>query len=485
MPCYTIKHEHDIFVSYAWVDDKPMFDQQKGWVSTLVDALQTKLAQELGRKDSFDLWKDERLSLNDKITPEIEKEVTNSAVLLVILSPGYMKSEWCRIERDHFLRANPNHKIFIVERNEVLDNERPEALKDIIGYKFWHREKKSEPVIILGDPKPDVNDKEYYNKINRLVYDLVVEMKRLQTINQKPDDSSIHAISTISDDSPAVFMAEPTDDVHEIWEDLQDKLKREGITVLTDRLPIHSSKECSELIQKRVSQSKCFVQVLGALPGAKIEKQTAKTIFQYDIAAKAGIKIFQLPAPELNVDQLTIEPYKALFTGNDIMPIHMEEFKREICLHVFEPPVSQSDSCCCLSGELIFLNASEVDEYLTTDIIKILKTNGLGHSLPIKCGSSKDIRENLEMHLKECDGIVIVYGAVSQQWAQAQLFQCRKIRNKRNHPLKALAVYDGPPEEKENLEMGLPNMLMINCRSRFQPSEFQPFLRKMQERRVS
>jgi hypothetical protein len=485
MPCYTIKHEHDIFVSYAWVDNKPMFDQQKGWVSTLVEALQTRLSQELGREDSYDLWKDERLSLHDKITPEIEKVVTHSAILLVILSPGYLKSEWCKIEREHFLRANPNHKIFIVERSEVPEAGRPEALKDMIGCKFWYREKKNEPVIILGDPKPDLDDKKYYQKINRLAYDLIAEMKRLRSLHQTHENASSPITTPISDDSPAVFMAEPTDDVYERWEELKDNLKREGITVLNDHLPIHSSKDCCELIQKKVSQANCFVQVLGAYPGPKIENTTAKTIFQYEMAAKAKLKIFQWCDPEMDVKDLTHEPYKALLTGNDVMPIHIEEFKREICLHVLEPPETQSVSCDCLSGDYVFLNANQVDQCLTTDIIKLMNDNNLGHSLPIKHGAAKEIRENLEMHLKECDGIVIVYGAVSQQWAHAQLIQCRKIKNKRSQPLKALAVYDGPPEDKEDLDFMLPNMHMIHCRSQFQPSKFRPFLRAMQKGGVS
>lgn len=484
MPCYTIKHEHDIFVSYAWVDNKPMFDQQKGWVSTLVDVIKTKLAQELGRNDFFDLWKDERLSRNEKITPEIEKAVTHSAILLIILSPGYIESDWCRIEREHFLRANPHHKIVIVDRKAVSDKDRPDALKDILGYKFWHQENENEPVEILGELNPD-QDKRFYRSINKLIQDLVSEMKRLRAIHQKPEAQETHATVSISEDSPAIFLAEPTDDVYDLWEDLKDNFKREGINVLTHRLPLDSSKDCCEVIQKKVSQANCFVQVLGAYPGPKIENTTAKTIFQYEMAAKAKLKIFQWCDPEMDVKDLTHEPYKALLTGNDVMPIHIEEFKREICLHVLEPPETQSVSCDCLSGDYVFLNANQVDQCLTTDIIKLMNDNNLGHSLPIKHGAAKEIRENLEMHLKECDGIVIVYGAVSQQWAHAQLIQCRKIRNKRSQPLKALAVYDGPPEDKEDLAFMLPNMHMIHCRSQFQPSKFRPFLRAMQKGGVS
>jgi len=328
----TIKYKHDIFVSYAQVDDKPMFAQEKGWVSTLVDILKIRLSQTLGRKD-FDLWKTERLILNDKIEPHIvEKEaVTHSAVLLVILSPGYLKSEWCRVEREHFLRANPNNKIFIVELNEIPAQEKPEALKDIIGYKFWYREKKNESVIILGYPKPDIEDKKYYYKINRLVHDLAAEINILRKLHQTPENASPRPTSAISDDS----------------------------------------------------------------------------------------------------------------------------------------------------GGIVYLAVSQVDEYLTKDIIQILEDNGLSTSLPIQTGTPREIRTDHENNLRNCDGIVIVYGVVSITWVQKQLIHSRKIRIKREHPLKALAVYDGPPEEKTDINMMLPNMHMINCRTEFKPSEFQPFLHAM------
>ena len=54
--------KHDIFVSYAHIDDEPLAGSDEGWVTTLVRKLKTRLAQRLGRSDAYSLWMDFELS---------------------------------------------------------------------------------------------------------------------------------------------------------------------------------------------------------------------------------------------------------------------------------------------------------------------------------------------------------------------------------------------------------------------------------------
>lgn len=100
---YVPDCKHDIFVSYAHVDDLPFPGTEKGWVTTVVESLQILLAQKLGRRDAFDLWMDHQLSRHVQLTPEILHHLEQTATLLVILSPGYLASEWCLREKDTFL----------------------------------------------------------------------------------------------------------------------------------------------------------------------------------------------------------------------------------------------------------------------------------------------------------------------------------------------------------------------------------------------
>src|SRR5262245_52767742 len=93
----------DIFVSYACENNVPVITGQPGWVTALVQGVKKLLPMKLKRKESFDLWMDLKLQGNVPLTPEIEGKVKQAAILLMVLSNSYLKSEWCRKELDLFL----------------------------------------------------------------------------------------------------------------------------------------------------------------------------------------------------------------------------------------------------------------------------------------------------------------------------------------------------------------------------------------------
>ena len=68
---YVPGNAHDIFVSYAHVDDLTDREDEDGWVTALVKKLKNRLAQLLGRQDNFSLWYDHQLRRNVLVTPEI------------------------------------------------------------------------------------------------------------------------------------------------------------------------------------------------------------------------------------------------------------------------------------------------------------------------------------------------------------------------------------------------------------------------------
>src|SRR4051812_23241376 len=90
--------DHDVFVSYAHVDNQ----NDLGWVTTLVHHLDTELRQRLGTKD-LQIWIDHRIDGNHPLTPDIMQAIRRSATLLIVMSPSYLASEWCAKERNTFL----------------------------------------------------------------------------------------------------------------------------------------------------------------------------------------------------------------------------------------------------------------------------------------------------------------------------------------------------------------------------------------------
>lgn len=106
MPAYVPGFDHDVFVSYAHVDNVSLSDNpEEGWVYTLKDNLKKLLSQKLGRTEWGDIWIDLRLPRDEPFPSKISDAVQSSATLLVVLSDGYLESDWCRQELELFLKA--------------------------------------------------------------------------------------------------------------------------------------------------------------------------------------------------------------------------------------------------------------------------------------------------------------------------------------------------------------------------------------------
>jgi hypothetical protein len=134
-PAFVTGYRHDIFVSYAHVDDEPMFGAPRGWVSNLVKNLERQLATKLGRKYAPP-WMDHELAGNSPLTPEIMGALRETATLLVFISPGYLASEWCKRERESFLqlireRIDSGSRVFVVEIDRLDRKNLPGEFRDL------------------------------------------------------------------------------------------------------------------------------------------------------------------------------------------------------------------------------------------------------------------------------------------------------------------------------------------------------------------
>jgi hypothetical protein len=125
---FTPGFDHDLFVSYAHLDNDPMGVEVEGWVRPSdgwVDALVKKVQSELSKRlgsGQVRAYMDPQLDGNRPITPELLSAVRRSAMLMVILSPGYLHSEWCKRERHAFLAGIQSRvesgSVFVVHARE-------------------------------------------------------------------------------------------------------------------------------------------------------------------------------------------------------------------------------------------------------------------------------------------------------------------------------------------------------------------------------
>ena len=69
----------DIFISYSHIDDRPV-DDVKGWVTTLHERLNNRLAQLVGSE--LRIWWDQREQTNQYLVGMIGERVSNTLLLV-------------------------------------------------------------------------------------------------------------------------------------------------------------------------------------------------------------------------------------------------------------------------------------------------------------------------------------------------------------------------------------------------------------------
>lgn len=184
MPVYVPNYKHDIFVSYAHVDNQPLPNIENGWVTTLIISLKSLLAQKLGRSDAFSLWMDYQLRGNQPVTPDIDEQLKQSATLVFIASKGYLASHWCRLEFHTFLQqaGSGSGRLFMVEPEILPPAKKLPAFHELLGYPFWFRDGETGVVRTLGVPEPDYKTQPaYYIQLDKLATELAETLERLQT----------------------------------------------------------------------------------------------------------------------------------------------------------------------------------------------------------------------------------------------------------------------------------------------------------------
>src|SRR5262245_60286981 len=148
---YLRGYEHDAFVSYAHGPKFQLFNSDDGdllsqWSRELVQDLGEQIAVKLGTKEpgrALSLWMDPTLRGNEPLSDTLKEAIERSALLVVIMSPYYLESDWCGKEVEWFT-AVPGHdqrRIFVVRAWWTDRTQWPSGLKDhdgesALGYSF-------------------------------------------------------------------------------------------------------------------------------------------------------------------------------------------------------------------------------------------------------------------------------------------------------------------------------------------------------------
>ena len=110
------------------------------------------------------IWRDEKLSGTDVYDDKIVSEFKKAKVMISVLSPRYIKSEWCNRELNEFCEAAENEsgirvgeksRLIKVVKTPLIRTRQPSISQDfeaILGFDFF--EQTPSPVVLLNSTRP-------------------------------------------------------------------------------------------------------------------------------------------------------------------------------------------------------------------------------------------------------------------------------------------------------------------------------------------
>jgi hypothetical protein len=456
-PPFTHGFGNDVFVSYAHADNEPD-PAGRCWVSEFASDLTRRLSQVSGR--SIRVWRDDRLGASDVLDREIEEQIARSAVLVPIVSPSYLSSRPCGVERDAFVAAagrsgglvrHNKARIVKIAKTPVDRAQHPPEFRDLLEHKFFVELPSGEAREFLLH-----EDEEVRRRYGARVDDVAREVTQiLQILDQA---------SAAGTSRGTVFLAEATSDLEDARDRIRRGLEQRGYDVLPSRpLPLLAPR-LVEAVAADVARAQLCVHLVGAHFGLIPEQADGRSQprLQLEAAALADKRVARviwipeaLTAADDNqrafLDEVRRQ-YPAL--GFEIIESTLQKLETHLRDRL-EPPQKviaprEHDG----DAPRVYVMCDMRDRDAARTIRKTLLARGFEVDFPPETGEPAEVRELHQERLREDEAFVIYYGRSPDVWVQRQLGELRKAPGLgRRAPIRARRVFLGDPStpDKEDL----------------------------------
>ena len=489
----TANFEHDIFISYAHIDNQPLAEGLKGWVETFHERLQVRLAQLLG--EDARIWRDPYLQGSEIFSDALARRIAKAAILVSIISPRYVKSDWCMRELNEFarcaemnagLRIGDKLRIFKVVKTYIPFAQHPAILQGALGYEFYEYDQARDRAKEFNSEVVPARDIRYWEKLDDLAYDIKQLIETLR-------DYSGPATATPSPAATTIYLAETSSDLTEQRDKIKRELHQRGYVVLPDKgLPLVGPAFEQE-VGDYLSRSHLAVHMIGEHYGIIPEGESRSVIeLQNELAAtrKEGLRrIIWMPVglqPQDESQQRFVRELRlGLSSQNeaDLLETKLEDLKTVIQEKLNSQIKPEPTAAATGNGEAanVYLICDKQDMDSVRPIEDYLFDKGLDVTLPAVEGDETQIIQDHKDNLLMCDAVMIYYGRAGDLWLRMKQRELQKIAGYgRREPLTAKAIYiSGPPtDSKERVRDH--DALVIKSYDAFSPERLQPFVERVQ-----
>jgi hypothetical protein len=485
----------DAFISYSHLDNRSLIEGHPGWITNLHRALELKVTQLLGKRP--EIWRDPKLQGNDAFSLSILDRVRRAAVLITILSPCYINSEWTRKELVEFWKAaeaqggvllHDKARIFKVLKTPVRRDMHPPELQPLLGYEFFEIDQDTKKVRELDEVFGNRAQIGFWMKLDDLAQDICALLMELEDF--APNQSAAEEAKQ------AIFLAETTADIKEQRETIRRDLQQHGYTVLpAGGVPMVISEALSSY-REDLTRCRMSIHPFGRNYGF-VPEGSAESIeeIQNELAIERGrqggfARLVWIP-PGLEVEderqrklleRLRMDP--EVQAGADLLETLLEDLRTVIHdrLTKFQEPSVPANRSTDVREDCaqIYLIYDQRDVISSAPWADALFNFGFEVVHPVFEGDEAEVRENHEGNLRDCDAAVILYGKVNELWVRRKLRELQKSAGYgRTKRLRALAISLIPPETAEKQKFRTHEAMVINQSGDLVPECLQPFIDQM------
>jgi len=459
-----MEFEKHLFISYAHLDNQPLSAEQLGWISRFHQSLEAMLSMRLGRKAQ--IWRDQKLAGNDVFGDEILAQFPKTALFVSILTPRYIDSEWCAREVHGFVEAagrtggvllENKARIFKVIKTPVDREDRlPQVMRDMLGYPFYVFDDEQAPLELDPVAYGAEIASQYNQKVAKLAWDLAQFVNRLEAAR-----SGGAPAASAGPEKPVVYLAQCSFDQRDLRDALETELTLEGYRVLPEgRLPADEDAFVSE-VRRLLERSAVAIHLVGNAYGAVPDGPTEKSVvtLQNELAIERSRETGLPRLIWIPPDAASPDPRQRLFVdalldeadsqyGADLIHADFETLKHAVhqTLKRLEAPPPARPSARPSAARLVYLICDERDRKDSLVVRRALSARGHEVEMPLFEGDAAALQHAHDDMLKQCDAVLLFYGAGDEAWRRAVRSQLRKSAGYREgRPLLADFTYLAAP----------------------------------------
>jgi hypothetical protein len=491
--------EGDAFISYAHLDNVELVEGRKGWVANLHRALEVRVGQLLGK--SPHIWRDPKLTGNDLFAETLVEKLKKVAVLVTVVSPRYLKSEWTIRELKEFwnaaeeqggIRVGDKARIFKILKTPVPIDKTPPELKMLLGYEFFRVDPETGKVRELDEVFGPDAQREFWIKLDDLAHDMVRLLEMIHEgapaydtlLESQPPDAAAPSSAALpaADGAPArtagptsgaaraqeskgtIYLAETTSDLREQRELLRRDLTEHGYLVLPAEPLPHVAEEAEGVIRQLLARCRLSVHMIGKFYSLVPEGGVASLIeMQHELATARAederfLRLIWVPNAQQATDPRQIDVINQVRVDQriqeraDLLETSFEDLRTTVQDWLKREPKASIQPSAPGRVPQLYLMADQRDAELIHPWADALFDQQIEVIRPLFEGDEAEIREYHEENLTLCDGVLIFYGSGTELWLQRKLRELQKAPGygrTKPRPVVGVALIGARTPEKE------------------------------------